>query len=709
MIPLILVYSASDRYNFGDMLYPLVLEELLKRKFNSHEIKFFALTTSDLSKDGAIPTQNYKSLQRELEKNTKKIVFVAGGDGLSCQKNDLFTHSNPIDYFFSKITPDSNIIFRIGQKIFWLIRERKRKSIPNFPFHFKKNKNTIIIYNSVGGSRFFNKNQAINFLHNIDFCSVRSLSDYNIFASSPITSLAPDFITLLPLLFSQPFPHPTIPFSKYIFFQISKNAYLQNQSEVIKAIDLIYEKTNIPFILCPIGLAYEHEDFTALKAISSKITATYYLLKRPHIKDTIHLLANASLYIGTSLHGVIVSMSYETPYIGMRFIEKVAAYLDTWSIKELNGCLNYSFLPNVVDRVLNDSSLSAKLKEQSKILENKTFENFNFIYNYMSARSSPTSPLVSVIVPNYNHAPYLRQRLDSIFNQTFQNFEVIILDDCSTDNSKEIIEEYRDRPQVSHIVYNETNSGSPFKQWAKGFDLAQGEYIWIAESDDWAELNFLEELIPILEKDYTKSLVFSNSIWFSEKGIERYSNVYTHSTSIKGIEFFNKKMISQNSICNASCVLFKKSLLREIPSFYQTFKGCGDWMFWIEFCLRGNIYYHSKSLNHFRQHSQSTTYKNNLSGNAIREYFKIFRYLKANHKISFFKRHCLAVFYLTFHKKNINEIEKNPILYKDLYQEWRKEIWSPTLSRIFVDIMFIFWNIKKFIFSIFKKEVDDFF
>ena len=63
-----------------------------------------------------------------------------------------------------------------------------------------------------------------------------------------------------------------------------------------------------------------------------------------------------------------------------------------------------------------------------------------------------TTPRVSVIVPNYNHAPYLRQRLDSIFNQTFQDFEVIILDDCSTDNSKEVIEEYRNRSQVSHVV-----------------------------------------------------------------------------------------------------------------------------------------------------------------------------------------------------------------------------------------------------------------
>ena len=60
-------------------------------------------------------------------------------------------------------------------------------------------------------------------------------------------------------------------------------------------------------------------------------------------------------------------------------------------------------------------------------------------------------PLVSVIVPNYNHAPYLRQRLDSIFNQTFHDFEVIILDDCSTDNSIEIIEEYMSEDTLGYI------------------------------------------------------------------------------------------------------------------------------------------------------------------------------------------------------------------------------------------------------------------
>ena len=93
-------------------------------------------------------------------------------------------------------------------------------------------------------------------------------------------------------------------------------------------------------------------------------------------------------------------------------------------------------------------------------------------------------PLVSVIVPNYNYARYMDERMQSILNQTYQNFEIIILDDCSTDNSRKVIEKYRGNPHVVAIVYNKENSGSTFKQWNKGFSIAKGELIWIAEADD---------------------------------------------------------------------------------------------------------------------------------------------------------------------------------------------------------------------------------
>ncbi len=106
---------------------------------------------------------------------------------------------------------------------------------------------------------------------------------------------------------------------------------------------------------------------------------------------------------------------------------------------------------------------------------------------------------VSVILPNYNHGKYLDERIGSIINQTFQDFELIILDDHSTDNSKSIIEKYRSHPKISHIEYNAINSGSPFRQWNKGIEVSRGSLIWIAESDDSCKLNFLEETVQKMD------------------------------------------------------------------------------------------------------------------------------------------------------------------------------------------------------------------
>src|SRR5580658_2738439 len=107
-------------------------------------------------------------------------------------------------------------------------------------------------------------------------------------------------------------------------------------------------------------------------------------------------------------------------------------------------------------------------------------------------------PKVSVIVPNYNHARFLRRRVDTILAQTFQDFELILLDDCSTDESRSILREYASEPRV-RLEFNEANSGTPFKQWNKGVRLAQGEYVWIAESDDYADAQLLERLVGVLD------------------------------------------------------------------------------------------------------------------------------------------------------------------------------------------------------------------
>src|SRR4028118_771471 len=108
-------------------------------------------------------------------------------------------------------------------------------------------------------------------------------------------------------------------------------------------------------------------------------------------------------------------------------------------------------------------------------------------------------PKVNVIIPNYNHAAYLIKRIESVLNQSFQDFEIILMDDSSTDNSLTIINQYSNHPKISKVIVNQHNSGNTFKQWQKGIKETTGEYVWIAESDDFADEMLLETLVKELD------------------------------------------------------------------------------------------------------------------------------------------------------------------------------------------------------------------
>jgi len=119
-------------------------------------------------------------------------------------------------------------------------------------------------------------------------------------------------------------------------------------------------------------------------------------------------------------------------------------------------------------------------------------------------------PTVSVIVPNYNHSRFLQRRIDSLLRQTFQDFELILLEDCSTDDSRSILSLYAKDPRV-RIEFNEANSGITFREWNKGVRLARGKYVWIAESDDYADVHLLEKLVAVLDEEPTVTFVYCQS------------------------------------------------------------------------------------------------------------------------------------------------------------------------------------------------------
>lgn len=303
-----------------------------------------------------------------------------------------------------------------------------------------------------------------------------------------------------------------------------------------------------------------------------------------------------------------------------------------------------------------------------------------------------TAPKVSIIIPNYNHAQYLSQRLNSIFNQNYQNFEVIILDDCSIDNSKDIIGKYKSNPKVSHIIYNDTNSGSPFKQWAKGLKLAQGDYIWIAESDDWAEPAFLKNMVPILEQDSSVSIVFCNS--YNENGshLIKTQNPFNKTKKINHNEMLKKHLSWKCTIYNASSALFRRKLALTICNDYQDFSSSGDYLFWIYLAELGNVYYIHVPLNHYRIHNHNKSIEERVSGKAFLEDLKIFHYKKEKHYSTFFNRQTTVLNYLHQINAQIHTNIHNDILYQ-ARTLWRKEILSPLLSTLIVKSGEFIWKI----------------
>ena len=219
---------------------------------------------------------------------------------------------------------------------------------------------------------------------------------------------------------------------------------------------------------------------------------------------------------------------------------------------------------------------------------------------------------VTVIIPNYNHAPYLEQRIQSVLDQSYQDFEIILLDDCSTDSSKEIINNYVGNDKISHVFFYEKNSGSPFGLWKYGIDKAIGKYIWIAESDDWADKEFLNEMVSILEKTeavvaHSNSFLYLNekfklNDWWDSFQVQRWGSNYVEN----GISLLKEYGRYKCPVINVSSAVIKKDIISD--DFYPAnYRYSGDWFFWVNVFMKGKVAFISKPLNIIRVHNLSVT------------------------------------------------------------------------------------------------------
>jgi Glycosyl transferase family 2 len=240
---------------------------------------------------------------------------------------------------------------------------------------------------------------------------------------------------------------------------------------------------------------------------------------------------------------------------------------------------------------------------------------------------------ISVVIPNYNHARFLRRRIESVLRQTYTDFEVILLDDCSTDESRSILSEYANNPRIKRIEFNALNSGSTFKQWNKGVRLAQGEYVWIAESDDYADERFLEKLVPLLDAEPNMVLAYCKSWRVREDG--QISGTSPHQGEKRwtvdfradGHEECQDYLIRGCTIPNASAVLFRREVFVRVGGADESMVLCGDWKLWMAMVLTGSIAYLAEPFNYHRFHDASVRQRSERLGVGPLEHLQVIRWI----------------------------------------------------------------------------------
>lgn len=352
----LLIIGAFDRYNYGDLLFPLIIEKQLNTYHKDFQYEFFGIIKSDLTKEGGKPTLDLKTFYAACNNPQQKVsIIVAGGEALGVTWNSLLAALNKP---FQRIHKHHVRISKYLDLNFLAKKILKGKT--TLPFVFDKDDflsvNKVIL-NSLGGSgiktalfdRFsFLKSK----LQKVDYLAVRDkITIANLEQNGIPAYLFPDCAILM----SEFYPLEVLEKSvtqavkeyvqqhkgNYVFFQINKKTTVGKELIIAKELDKIFRQDHTEICLCPIGKALNHDDHEALQAVKKKLESPSTYFDAENIWDIMYLIANSKAYVGTSLHGAITSMSYAVPHVGL-IVEKLDAYLDTWGVKGNHFVVKFS-------------------------------------------------------------------------------------------------------------------------------------------------------------------------------------------------------------------------------------------------------------------------------------------------------------------------------------------------------------------------------
>lgn len=380
----IAIHGAFDRFNYGDLLFPLILENVFADCKNNYDIDYFGLIDSDLSSYGAKPTKSIEQLFKAETLQDGSLLIIAGGEILGANWFELYGYTLPYSlksfYLMLKRNVPKRYLLRLKPEL-----DSSKISQPFLLSPKDFTSQIKIIYNAVGGVSLYYGNysikeyfQIIDKLNQATYVSVRDNRTKSVLESLSKkieVHLVPDSATSLSKYFP---PELLIKLAnleikswiekysgRYLVLQIAKKFCNDEATieQISNQIEEIYLKHKLVTILCPIGMATGHEDFIPLSAIKNRVKTPILFLDNPSLFDIMTLIAYSNMFIGTSLHGAITAMSYAVPNLAFKIPSpKIQTYLDTWALEELRKPV----YPNEICNAISEFKYLSKEKLERK-------------------------------------------------------------------------------------------------------------------------------------------------------------------------------------------------------------------------------------------------------------------------------------------------------------------------------------------------------
>jgi glycosyltransferase involved in cell wall biosynthesis len=220
--------------------------------------------------------------------------------------------------------------------------------------------------------------------------------------------------------------------------------------------------------------------------------------------------------------------------------------------------------------------------------------------------------MVSIVVASYNHSGYLKARMESLINQTYQSIEIIVIDDCSTDDSLVILREYESNPRV-RLIQRESNGG-----WItvsnQGIEISKGEFVLFANCDDFCQHDMVEKLVARIEGDSDIGISFCRSLMVDEDNAitgddfqmrERSFKKLCHQNVVIEGSNMSRFLLHSCVIPNLSAALIRRECFTTLGGLSSAFRLCSDWEFFFRVATGYKFSYSAASMNSFRQHKNT--------------------------------------------------------------------------------------------------------